>query len=40
VGRQPDMTVLGTRRWKWIYEGAMIAPSVLVVVLLPMPNDG
>jgi voltage-gated potassium channel len=40
VGRQPVVMVLGTGRWKWIYEGAMIALAVLVVVLLPMSNEG
>ncbi len=32
--------VLGAGRWKWVYEGVMVALAILVVVLLPLPNEG
>jgi voltage-gated potassium channel len=32
--------VLGTGRWRWVYEGVMVALAVLVIVLLPFENEG
>lgn len=38
--REPVVMVLGEGRWKWVYEGVMVALAVLVVVLLPFENEG
>lgn len=38
--REPVVMVLGTGRWKWLYEGVMVALALLVVALLPFPNEG
>ncbi len=32
--------VLGTGRWKWVYEGVMVALALVVVALLALPNEG
>ncbi|GGI06654.1 hypothetical protein GCM10011354_20170 [Egicoccus halophilus] len=40
VRREPVVMVLGAGRWKWVYEGVMVALAILVVVLLPLPNEG
>lgn len=40
VEREPVVMVLGRGRWKWVYEGVMVALAVLVVALLPFPNEG
>jgi voltage-gated potassium channel len=40
VKREPVVMVLGEGRWKWVYEGVMVALAILVVVLLPFENEG
>jgi hypothetical protein len=37
--REP-VVVLGEGPWKWVYEGAMVALAILLVVLLPFDNEG
>lgn len=32
--------VLGTGRWRWVYEGVMVALALVVVALLALPNEG
>lgn len=38
--REPVVMVLGEGRWKWVYEAAMVALAILVVILLPFENEG
>jgi voltage-gated potassium channel len=40
MAREPVVMALGFGRWRWVYEGSMIALAILVVVLLPFENTG
>ena len=38
MAREPVVMVLGTGRWRWVYEATMVALAILVVVLLTLAD--
>jgi hypothetical protein len=38
--REPVVLSLGTGRILLVYEGVMVAKALLVIALLPFPNEG